>query len=66
MGWVLPLEEVLANVRRYAPGVVLRVTLKHENDDSWIYSLRVLSPEGRYRDMTVDARNGELLHIRGR
>ena len=64
-GWVLPLEDVLVNVRRSVPGDVLKVSLGREDGGAWIYALRLLTPEGRYRDVAVDAGNGQILWIKG-
>ena len=64
-GWVLPLEDVLRKVRRSAPGDVLTVNLGRDSGGAWVYALTVLSPEGRYSDVAVDARTGQLLRIQG-
>jgi hypothetical protein len=64
-GWVLPLEDVLANVRRSIPGDVLKVSLEQESNGAWVYALTVLTPEGRYRDIAVDAGNSQILRIKG-
>jgi hypothetical protein len=65
-GWVLPLGNVLANVRKSVPGDVLDVRLKHESDGEWVYALMVLTPDGRYRDVAVDAKSCRILWIKGR
>jgi hypothetical protein len=66
LGWIQPLETVFTAVRQSVPGEVLSVGLRRESDGSWIYALTLLTPEGAYRDVVVDARLGQILRIRRR
>jgi uncharacterized membrane protein YkoI len=59
-GEALPLSEILAIVRRVEPGEVIEVEL--ERDDGRLeYEIEVLTPRGRVRKVTLDARTGAIL-----
>ena len=65
-GWALPLNQVAPTVQRVVPGQILDVTLEQTDRDGWVYGFVVLTREGGYRDITVDARRNEVLEIRRR
>lgn len=53
-GEIKPLDQVLAAVRAAVPGDVIAVKLKSKKT-AWIYSLKVLTPAGKRRDVKIDA-----------
>jgi uncharacterized membrane protein YkoI len=62
-GEVLPLPRILARVNRQVPGDIIELELEHEHD-TWVYELKVISPDGRLREIWVDATSGALLEHR--
>ncbi len=61
-GRIKPLAEILAIVRRRFPGRVLRT--EFENDDGVpMYEVYILQPNGRRREVKLDARNGRILEV---
>ena len=63
-GLVQPLDSILRNVETAVPGSVLSARLKRDDGGVWIYRLVILSPEGRYRNVVVDAARNAILQIR--
>ena len=60
-GQVLPLGQVLPNVRQRVPGRVMDVNLQ-----GVIYNIRMLTPRGTVVLVEADGRTGRVLNIRGR
>jgi uncharacterized membrane protein YkoI len=63
-GKIRPFSEILHAVADAVPGSILSVHLRQKPTGSWIYNLVILSPEGRYRKITVDATNSRVLQIK--
>jgi hypothetical protein len=63
-GKIRPFSEILHAVSAAVPGSILSVHLRERPTGSWIYNLVILSPEGRYRRITVDATNSRVLQIK--
>jgi uncharacterized membrane protein YkoI len=61
-GRALPLPEIIARVAPRVPGKVIEVELE-DDDGTLVYDLKVLSPEGRLREIEVDAATGKILEI---
>ena len=64
-GAAVSLMEVLPVVNRAAPGEVLDVTLD-KTSAIWTYQVTVLTADGRYCDLTIDARHNQVLATRWR
>lgn len=68
-GEILPLEEVLARVRRDFAGEMLAVELEREQHDPFdgqlVYEVKMLTDDGAVTELYYDARTGELLKARG-
>ncbi|MBV7457503.1 PepSY domain-containing protein [Acidovorax sp. sif1233] len=64
-GQVLPLPVVLERLQREVPGQVLEVELEQEQD-RWIYEIKLLTPAGRLTKVKLDARTTEVLRIKSR
>jgi len=63
-GKIRPFSEILHAVSAAVPGSILSVHLRQKPTGSWIYNLVILSPEGRYRKIAVDATNSRVLQIK--
>ncbi len=61
-GQIRPLREVMAVVQRRSNAEVLDVDL-HQRPDGWIYALRILTAQGRVRDVFLDARTLDLVQV---
>lgn len=64
-GEVRPLEDILARIRPSYPGRLLDARLRQRGPGSWLYDIRLLQPDGRVLALTVDARSGRVLGVRG-
>ncbi len=63
-GEVRPLVEILERVAAQMPGEIVEVELErwHERGERrWAYELVVISPDGRLREIYVDATTAEIL-----
>ena len=63
-GDIVPLASVLKTVEKSVPGDVLNVDLSHDVVGSWNYKITVLTPQGYYRDVNVDAGSNNVTSIR--
>ncbi|WP_293863077.1 PepSY domain-containing protein [uncultured Alsobacter sp.] len=59
------MSSVLAKVRETVEGSVLQVDLSGAAG-AWRYEVLVLSTDGRYREVLVDAQNNRVLGVRRR
>lgn len=58
----LPLAQVLAVARAAVPGEVIEVELDDDDDDDrGVYEVKMLTPEGRAIEITIDAVSGAVL-----
>ncbi len=62
-GEILPLTQILEIAQRRVPGDVIEVELESE-DTGWEYKVKVLTPTGQVRKITLNARNGAVLKIK--
>ena len=63
-GEIVPLASVLKTVEQSVPGDVLNVDLSHDVVGTWNYKITVLTPQGYYRDVNVDAGSNNVTSIR--
>ena len=61
-GEIMPLEEILKNVRTTYPGRILEVELENEKGRV-IYELEILGADSIVREIYIDAKSGELLSV---
>jgi hypothetical protein len=54
-GQIHPLDAILRHVASVVPGPVLSPRLRKDGTGAWTYSLVILSPDGRYHRVEVDA-----------
>lgn len=59
-GGVLPLEQILPEVRKAVEGVITDVELEREGD-AWSYDVDVVSQDGQWTELKLDARSGKVL-----
>lgn len=53
-GEIRSLDEVLRAAREKVPGDVVKLDLKRD-DGRWLYKLKILTPQGRRREVKIDA-----------
>jgi len=61
-GEVLPLVKILAIASQHVPGDVIEVELEQE-DSGLIYEIKILTGNGRVREVKIDARTGAVVNI---
>jgi uncharacterized membrane protein YkoI len=61
-GEALPLARILAIAQQAVPGDVIEVELERERN-ALIYEIKVLTSNGRVREVEIDARTGSILKI---
>lgn len=61
-GKVMPLPRILAVAQARVPGEVLKVELE-EISDRLGYEVKMLTPDGRVREIKLDARTGAILAV---
>ncbi|MYN14385.1 peptidase [Pusillimonas sp. TS35] len=64
-GRVLPLRAVLDKVEREYPGQVVKIEFE-EDDDLYVYKIKVLRSTGDIVKLKVDATDGRVLAVRAR
>lgn len=58
-GDILPLEQILKLNESALAGRIVEVELELERD-GYLYEIKVLKPDGRYREIEIDARTGNI------
>lgn len=58
---IRPLNQILAGLRENLPGEIVKVTLEHEGG-AWHYEFRLVDPQGRVREVSVDAATGAIVN----
>lgn len=61
-GAVMPLHEILEQVRGRFGDDVLGVEIEFD-DDTWIYEFKLVSQNGRLLEVYVDASTGQVLEV---
>jgi uncharacterized membrane protein YkoI len=61
-GTVLPIEVILDRVLRDYPGEILEIDFD-DDDDGYIYEIKVLTRRGIVLEMDVDAATGRILDL---
>jgi len=62
-GEILPLSRILAIVQQQVPGDVVEVELEHGKHHGWEYEVKVLTAQGRVREVKLNARSGEVRKV---
>jgi len=64
-GQIVPLQAILDRVQAEFHGSPVAIELEDE-DNRWIYSVKLLTPAGAIVKLEYDARDGRLLRVKGR
>ncbi len=59
-GEARPLAEILSKIRGQLGGEVIGLKFK-QNDGHYVYKLKVVTPSGQLREVSVDAATGEIV-----
>jgi uncharacterized membrane protein YkoI len=59
-GEILPLEEILKRNEPQIGGRIIEIELERKND-AYLYEIKILRPDGRYRELKIDARTGAVV-----
>ncbi len=62
-GQILPLEDLLKNLRQTHPGKVLEIELERE-DHQIVYEVELLGEDGVVKEVYINARTGKVLSIK--
>lgn len=61
-GEILPLTEIIEAISHSHPGEIVGVELERD-EGIWIYEIKLVTPEGRYLEIYVDARDKQVVKI---
>ncbi len=64
-GYIRPFSEMYAAVERDLHGRIIKVELENEDDDDWVYELKILFNDSVIK-VEYDAATLEMLEIKGR
>jgi uncharacterized membrane protein YkoI len=64
-GDILPLDEILLDVRAKFPGELVKVEIETLNG-VWVYEFKIVTPQGRRLEIYVNARTKEIVKIEGK
>lgn len=59
-GEILPLEQIMKLNESQLVGRIIKVELERERG-VYLYEIKVLPPDGRYRELKIDARSGQIV-----
>ena len=59
-GEILPLEEILKRNELNTGGRIIEIELERKRG-AYVYEIKVLRPDGRYRELKIDARTGAIV-----
>lgn len=59
-GEILPLEEILKRNEPQIGGRIIEIELERKKD-AYLYEIKILRPDGRYRELKIDARTGAVV-----
>jgi uncharacterized membrane protein YkoI len=59
-GEILPLEEILKRNQLETSGRIIQIEIEQKRG-AYVYEIKVLRPDGRYREIKVDARTGVVV-----
>ena len=66
-GQVRPLATIMRQLSRRYPGRLLDAQLRQRGRNGrWIYHIKILDNRGSVQSLTVDAKSGRVLKVRGR
>jgi uncharacterized membrane protein YkoI len=59
---ILPLSRILAIAAERAPGDVLKIELERDRT-ALVYEVKILAPNGKVREVKIDAKTGVVLKV---
>lgn len=59
-GEILPLEQIMKMNESQLAGRIIEVELERERE-GYLYEIKVLPPDGGYREFKIDARSGQIV-----
>lgn len=59
-GEILSLEEILKRNEAHVGGRIIEIEIEQKRG-TYLYEIKVLRPDGRYRELKIDARTGVLV-----
>ena len=62
-GEILPLEDLLKNLRQTFPGKILEIELERE-DHQIVYEVELLGKDGIVKEIYINAKTGKVLSIK--
>jgi uncharacterized membrane protein YkoI len=69
-GQIVGLNQILRRVHSTYPGKILEVELDERRGSNrgspWVYTVKVLTPQGRVVDLRLDAKTMRIIEVRGR
>ena len=63
-GDVLPVEEVIEQLKIQIPGQVLEIEFEREHGH-WVYEFKMIDESGRRLEVYLDAKTAELISVEG-
>lgn len=63
-GKIRPLAEIMDELKSEFPGQVVGVELETKTTDTFIYEFKVLTPDGKLKEVKVDATTAKILTIK--
>ncbi len=63
-GDVLPVEEVIKQLKTHIPGQVLEIEFEREHA-RWVYEFKMIDESGRRLEVYLDAKTAELISVEG-
>lgn len=64
-GEILPLTDIIEHVRRIHQGEVVGVELERKNGQ-WLYEIKLVTPQSRYLEIYIDARDKRIVKVEGK
>jgi uncharacterized membrane protein YkoI len=62
-GRIRPLTEITKMFRQQMAGEILGVELDVEGANTFVYEFKILTPQGKLKEVDVDAKTGRILKI---
>ena len=64
-GAILPLEEILKEIRKTYKGEIVGVEFEKKNG-IWIYEIKMISPKNRFFELYIDATTKKIIKVWGK
>ena len=64
-GQILPVSEILEDIRKKYPGEIVGFELEQE-DGRWVYEFKIITPESHFIEVYIDAKDKSLVKVEGK